>query len=294
VGNKLFMSQSPDKISHEGEVLDINETFRKNLGKSPKQLFLIILGCIVWSIFFVKFLPSRILASQLSIFIIGLPWMVFLAWCYIIYAEAQTAFWKQLAMKYGWEYTRHRKISKEKALLFQIGHTKMADHGIVGSYNSQPFYIFEYVYVTGKGKTRVAHQFTVFEVKFTGTFPHLYLNCRNDWYANTPSPLSALATIPVPKEFSKQFKLYAPKEYEIETLEIFTPEVFAHLIDSGWKHDMEFVDGELVMYRNGEFTNFTDLDVEVNKIKKFIDILAPRLNRLKLTKIGDLSPTLER
>jgi hypothetical protein len=287
------MDESPSKNVEDGEVLDINKAFRKELGKSPKQLFLIILGCIVWSILIVKLLPPAMLASKLGI-LVYLPWIIFLVWCYVIYVEAKTAFWKQLAVKYGWEYTRHKRISKEKALLFQIGHSKFVQHGITGDYNSQPFHVFEYHYATGKGKYRVDYNLTVFEVKFTGTFPHLYINSKGDWYSNSPSFFSSLANISVPPEFRDRFKLYAPKEYEIETLEIFTPEVLEYLIDSGWNHDMEFVDGELVIYSNNQFTNFTDLDKELIKIKKFVDILAPRLNHLKLSKIGDISHSLKR
>jgi hypothetical protein len=288
------MDNSPEKISHNGDSLDINETFRKNLGKSPKQLFLIILLSIIWSVVIVKMLPPSLLASKLGAFIVALPWMVFLAWCYLIYTEAKTAFWKQLAVKYGWEYTSTKSISKEKSLLFQVGHSKSAHHGISGAYNNQPFHVFEYQYATGQGKSKTTHSFTVFEIRFSGTFPHLYLNCRNDWHSNAPSLFTSLAKISVPQEFGEQFKLYAPKEYEIETLEILTPEVFAHLIDAGWNHDMEFVDGELVIYGTRSFKNFKDLDAELTKIKKFIEILAPRLNKLKLTQIGDLSPTLKR
>ena len=174
-----------------------------------------------------------------------------------------------------------------------MGHSKMAQHGIDGTYNNQPFHVFEYQYTVGYGKHSTTYSLTVFEVKFKGTFPHLYLNYKGDWYANTPSPFASLAQISVPKEFENKFKLYAPKEYEIETLEIFTPDIFALLIDSEWNHDMEFIDGELVIYTNKRFNSFVKLDAELVKIKKFIDILAPRLNKLKLAQIGDISYTLK-
>lgn len=286
------MDKSPDQFN--GEVLDVEKAFRAEIIKKPKRLFIQILISSVWTIFFFNYLSFSSVGQNNWVLVVWFPWFLFFVWFVILYSRIQTAFWKQLAFKYGWEYEWGKNLAEEKGLLFQIGHSKKARHGIVGSYSSQPFYIFEYRYSIGKGKSKVSYSLTVFEVKFTGTFPHLYLNFKGNWYSNSPSFFSSLANISVPGEFVDKFKLYAPKEYEIETLEIFTPEVFEYLIDSGWDYDMEFVDGELVIYNSKEFNNFTDLDAEIAKIKKFVDILAPRLNKLKLTKIGDISPTLNR
>ncbi|OGI60389.1 hypothetical protein A2641_01600 [Candidatus Nomurabacteria bacterium RIFCSPHIGHO2_01_FULL_37_25] len=274
------------------EVLDIKKVFFQILKKKIKNIILGTFLLLIWSVLCIIFLVPKITSSDFGFFLILFPWLLFLGWLSILYSKVREAFWKQLALKYGWEYTSTKNISQEKALLFNIGHSKFAPYGIIGSYNNHPFHIFEYEYTIGSGKHKTTYSFTVFEVKFTGTFPHLYLNYKSDGYSNMPSVFSSLAKISVPYEFEDKFKLYAPKEYETETLEIFTPDIFALLIDSKWNHDMEFVDGELIIYRNEKFNNFTDLDGEFNKIKKFISILSPRLNRLKLTQIGDIAPLL--
>ena len=230
--------------------------------------------------------------SDWGMILIGIPWFIFFGYLGVIYSKVREAFWMQIASKYGWTYTRYKNTLKEKALLFSMGDSIEVGHGITGNYNDQPFHIFEYTYEVGHGKHKATFSFTVFEIKFTGTFPHLYLNYKSDGYANTPALFSSLATLSLPPEFENEFKLYAPKEYEIETLEIFTPDILSHLLDCGWKHDMEFVEGELVIYRRSHFNNFNDLDAELNKIKKFVDILSPKLNRLKLTEIGDHSALL--
>lgn len=282
----------PDTGTSEyGEVLDTKIMFWDTLRKKTDKLLIFFLLSLVWSSACV-ILSEGILYSEFWILVLLLPWLLILVWLAYIYIEIREAFWRQLALKYHWEYTLSKNLTKEKALLFKQGHTPLVYHGISGSYNNQPFHIFEYQYTVGSGKHQTTYSFTVFEVKFTGTFPHLYLNHRGDWYSNTPSMFSSLAQISVPKEFADRFKLYAPKEYEIETLEIFTPEIFALLLDLKWNHDMEFVDGELVIYRRVTFSSFTKLDAELGKIKKFVDILSPRLNRLKLEKVGDISPSL--
>lgn len=278
--------------SEYGEVLDTRKVFFKVAKKESGKLFFGLLFSLVWGYVSLKSLPDKFLSSELGFYFTILPLVVLIFWIVIIYLKIREAFWKQLALKYGWEYTFTKDLTAEKALLFSIGHSRSAPHGITGRYNNQPFHIFEYDYSIGQGKGRTDYSFTVFEVKFTGTFPHLYLNYKNNGYSNTPAMFSSLAKISVPREFENGFKLYSPKEYEIETLEIFTPDIFSLLLDSKWDHDMEFVDGELVIYGRKKFHNFADLDAELNKIKKFVDILSPLLNRLKLTQIGDISPLL--
>ena len=274
------------------EIVDTKKLFYQLVKKDYKKLFLWIFVSLLWTIASIAFLPHVIIESELGFLIFLSPWFLHAALLVGLYGQIREAFWKQLSLKYNWEYQSFKDTSEEKSLLFQIGHSRIVHHGIQGTYNNLPFHIFEYEYTRGSGKSKRTYSFTVFEVKFAGTFPHLYLNYKSDWYSNTPSMFSSLARISVPSEFADKFKLYAPKEYEIETLEIFTPNIFAFLLDSKWNHDMEFINGELVIYNDEKFTNFTSLDAELNKIKKFIDTLSPLLNRLRLTQIGDISPPL--
>ncbi len=281
---------SPDEY---GEVLDVRQVFFQAVRKKIKKVAFWTLLLSVWTLICVVFILPMMASSDFGFYHTILRWILFGVWFAIIYSKVREAFWKEVAKKYGWEYAYGKDISDEKALLFEMGDSREAGNGIIGSYDNQPFHIFEYEYTVGSGKHKTTYSFTVFEVKFTGTFPHLYLNYKSDWYSNTPSIFSSLAKISLTSEFEDKFKLYSPKEYEIETLEIFTPEILALLLDSGWNHDMEFVDGELIIYQRAKFNSFTELDMELNKIKKLVDILSPLLNRLKLAKVGNISPELE-
>ncbi len=212
---------------------------------------------------------------------------IMMAWVGWIHHKARKAFWKTIANKYGWNYIPRRDITHEKGLVFHLGHSQRGHQSIEGSYLNHPFSIFEYSYSTGSGRDRSTYYFTVFEIKFNGTFPHIYLNYKKDWL-NTATLSFNAVNISLPTEFAKMFKLLAPKEYEAETLELFTPDLFQSLLDLGWDYDMEFVEGELVIYRIKTFSNFYDLDTETKRVQKIIDLLAPKLNKMKLTPIGDI------
>src|SRR3989338_860681 len=195
-----------------GEVIDTRRVFLVTLKKKAQKIIFFALFSFTWSYLWIIFVPD-ILSSYFGFFVFILPGSFLLMWICKIYAEIREAFWWQLAQKYNWQYTGSKSISDERALLFKIGHSPSVGHGIIGSHNNQPFHIFEYEYTIGYGRYKTTYSFTVFEIKFTGTFPHLYLNYKKDWYSNTPPLFSSLAQISVPEEFEKKFKLYAPKEY---------------------------------------------------------------------------------
>lgn len=272
------------KESEFKEVTDVGGVFFTPLN--------VILGVFAFVIlFFFVFVSDIFIEVSPYFYILVTLAFIILGWLVFSYNKIRQNFWKTVALKYGWKYEETRDIDKEKGLIFQIGHSKSAYNTINGNYLSKPFNFFEYKYSTGSGKNQSHFYFTVFEVKFDGTFPHLYLNYKKDWSSSISFSYN-MASIPLPSEFAKIFKLYSPKEYEIETLQIFTPDVFQMLLDFGWDYDMEFVDGELIIYRSKGFSNFKDLDKEVERIKKIVSLFAPLLNRMKLSLIGDITPEI--
>jgi hypothetical protein len=128
----------------------------------------------------------------------------------------------------------------------------------------------------------------VFGLKFAGKFPHLYLNNKNsDWGISTGEE------IPLPEEFEKRFTLCAPKEYEIEALELFTPDVLANLLDKKFSHDVEFVDQEMLVYTDGQINDFDELEKEFNITLELEEMLDDKLDKFKFQQIGDMPSTLK-
>ncbi|MDP3996851.1 MAG: hypothetical protein Q8P86_04140 [bacterium] len=215
-------------------------------------------------------------------------------WYGTLYVKAKEAFWKQFAKSRGWTHKTYKNLNAEKALLFKEGHSGKVGHIVEGNYQNHSLQIFEYVYVTGSGKHKSDHYYTVFEVLFDGTFPHLYLNNHTDskHFGLTKRFFPPRPRLSLPSEFENKFHLYVPKEYEIEAYEVFSPDTLQFLIDFGWQHDLELVDGELLIFRQKHINSLSELEEELNLIQKFIDHLAPKLNRLKLHQIGDHLPVL--
>ena len=204
--------------------------------------------------------------------------------------KLETAFWKEVATQYGYAYV-YRPYFQDKALMFQEGHGKATGHGLTGTLLDRPFRFFQYRYTTGSGKHRQTHHYCVSEIVFTGSFPHIYLNnVRNRNLTSIKSFFLPRVALPAPLE--GKFNLHGPKGYEIEVLEIFTPDILAHLLDVDWQHDFELVDQKLYIFREKPLRTKQELEEEIERLQKFLTILTPKLNRMKLAPIGDLSHKL--
>ena len=84
----------------------------------------------------------------------------------------------------------------------------------------------------------------------------------------------------------------APKEYEIEALEIFTPDVLASLLDNKFGHDVEFVNQEMLIFFYGQISDPEQLEREFKRALDLEDLLDEKLDRFKFEQIGDMPTRL--
>lgn len=201
----------------------------------------------------------------------------------LIEERIMASFWKQLADINGWQYKRYDNPNhQESGVMFRKGDKRYISNIIEGSINNRHFRIFSYGFTVGSGKNKRGHDYTVFAFKFNGSFPHIYLNNRHDRYS-----ISAGEEIPLPEEFEKNFSLSAPKEYEIEALEIFTPDVLTSFLNGGFTYDIEFVNQEMLIFTKGRINNFEKLEKEFKRALELEDLLDEKLDKFKFQPIGD-------
>ncbi|MDO8594598.1 MAG: hypothetical protein Q7R93_03745 [bacterium] len=269
----------------------------ENISESSMRDFKRQLRSLEW-----KKIPKGIKLALLPLMLIGLLFGPFffifflagglLAWYALIRHKMQAQFWNEFAAARGWSYTPNKSIDGEKALLFREGENREALHAVTGTYHEQPFSIFEYTYTQGSGKSKTTYHYTIFEVRFSGVFPHFYLNniASGDYI-----PFSEKLFLPklsLPAEFEKQFVLYAPKQYEIEALEVFSPDILDFFLTEKWTYDFELTDSELIISRPGHINSTAELESELQTVQRLTDRLAPKLNRMRFAQIGDYKPTL--
>lgn len=215
--------------------------------------------------------------------IVVIFYVIIVAYVYHIQNKVRSSFWKQFAEINGWQYEQLGDVNQESGIMFRQGNTRNMSNIIKGDIDGRRFKIFNYQFSIGSDKNKETYYYTVFAFKFKGSFPHIYLNNKHNSYG-----VKVGEEIPVPREFEKQFSLSAPRKYEIEALEIFTPDVLENLLNNGFAHDVEFINQNILIFTNGEINKFEQLEKEFNLALDLEDLLDEKLDRIKFEKIGDM------
>lgn len=217
-----------------------------------------------------------------------IPFAIIFVYIYSVQEKIRTSFWRQLAKINGWHYKDYGDPEQESGVMFGQGRKRRISHIIKGGIDNRQFRIFNYEFDTGPVKNGKTHFYTIFAFKFNGSFPHIYLNNRHNFYGVG----NIGEAIPLSGEFEKEFFLSAPKEYEIEALEIFTPDLLADLLDKDFAHDVEFVNQEVLIFTEGHINDFEELDGKFNQVLELEDLLDEKLDKFKFHPIGDMPYSL--
>ncbi len=208
---------------------------------------------------------------------------------YVIYVnqKIRKRFWMEFASVNSWQYLEQGNPEQESGVMFRQGDRRSISNVILGLINGRQFRIFSYSFGVGQGKSERIYNYTVFTFKFNGSFPHIYLNHKHNFYG-----VSVGETIQLPSEFEKKFTLMAPRKYEIEALEIFTPDVLVKLLDNGFSHDVEFINNEVLIFTSGIMNSSEELEKEFKIALEIEDLLDEKLDRFKFSKIGNMPHNL--
>jgi len=211
--------------------------------------------------------------------------------------KMRATFWKEFADLNGWKYKENHEgeipdlfssnSNNEQGIMFKEGSMGNISNEIDGIIDNRHFRIFCYQFSVGSGKSKKTYYYTVFAFSFNGSFPHIYLNNKNNSWG-----IHLEEKIPLPLEFEKKFSLHAPKKYEIEALEIFTPELLVKLLDLNFPYDVEFVNQEILIFTDGQINDFPQLENKFNKAFELKDLIDTKLDKFQFKQIGNIPYTL--
>ena len=209
------------------------------------------------------------------------------SWMLYAVRNVRGEFWKAFAADNKWIYKKTGDASQEAGLIFNKGNTgsRIISHVIEAKSGERLLRFFEYQFTTGSGDDKTTYFFTVFEYTMQGTFPHIYLDSKFMTYRT--SMTSVGVKVPLPGDMKKNFTLWAPEQYEIEALEIFTADVLAFIEEQKFALDVEIVDSEVIFYRQGNVNSRDELTKAHAAAQALIEKIGPRLDRFKLYTIGD-------
>lgn len=198
--------------------------------------------------------------------------------------EYRILFWQKFAESRQWRYAPVGGVTMENGLIFTQGEDRSVRHIVEGSIDNRPFKIFTYgFFYRSLENKKYPRTFTVFSFRYTGSSPHLYLDRLHDAFG-----LKAVGQkLNMPSEFAKQFALYAPAEYEIEALAIYTPELLVALLDQKQKFDIECIEQWLCLYLPYAIPNGKVLLERLNAAVNIMNLLAPKLDRARYEVIAN-------
>jgi len=136
-----------------------------------------------------------------------------------------------------------------RPFVFGLGHHNTNDYSFNGKIGSTAFDMYAYTYYKETRNSERAFPFTILHFKLSKPLPHLVLDShKNDGIISSiPRFFNDSQRIELEGDFNRYFDLFAPKDYQIEALDILSP---------------DFMD---------MLTNFhVDFDIEINKHDVYI------------------------
>jgi hypothetical protein len=179
------------------------------------------------------------------------PLVVLVAWYLFTEFKVRNEFMQQFAQVNGYTYQAHGECGN--AYLFQVGHDNAVTDQVAGTYNGYPIQVYFYSYVIGYGKGSHLYTNSVFSLEFDTAMPDIVLiNKKNFWDGQEHSLFPATTEVlKLEGDFNNYFELHVPKGYEMEALEVFTPDVMSALIDKAQGFNMEISKNSIFIYTQG-------------------------------------------
>ena len=232
---------------------------------------------VIW---FFAFL-SAYLGHGINIIEVVIPFVFLSALYGWIHQYVQSEFMQQFAAANGYTFSRQgTDPATLDGALFRLGDNKTIRSVVSGNYLGCPISLFDYSYTTGFGKKRQVHPYTVFQLQFDTEMPDLLLEKKESifdggLFGQLPEHIK------LEGDFNKYFSLSIKKGYEVEALEIFTPDIMAELEEGCKGLSLEIVKNNLFIYDNKTISTKADLDALYGIAQYFVQKLGPVLARMK-------------
>ncbi len=256
-----------------GEVQDVGDVKRSLFYGEDRDLglFSLFLSFILFALTISYRHINAIFFSMLPLFI------------YVIYIsnKAHRIFMKRFAEENGFGYEKTASKDTLQGRLFEIGHSSYVSNVISTEYDNHPIRIFNYRFTVGYGRNSTNYNFTVLEISFEKVeFPHILLQSRR-WGGHVKPKKRDDVKISLENEFNKHFDLFVAKGYEIEALQIFTPDTLRLINEKASSFGIEFAGKTLCVFDRKTISKKKDLKELHDVTKEVFGSIGPLLNRLE-------------
>lgn len=219
--------------------------------------------------------PSTDLRGPVTLVLLPLLIPVISYWR--VRAKMQQLFYTELAALLKCSYSPTGYVAN-MGQLFTYGYGHSVSNVFMGTYRGQPYRLYDYEYVTGSGKTRESHFYTVGELTTSATLPHI-LGTPAHWYSFALSWQPA-GTEPLELEggFSEKFRVYVDKNAQVESREIFEPTVMEQLMQGYDAYSFECVGSSVYLFTRGAMAETRGAVLGAyTLLQRFSGVISPEL-----------------
>ena len=199
----------------------------------------------------------------------------------------------RFALDNGFRYAATREPSQEQGMMFGMSSpTVVSDTLTISDALSISAYNYTYSY-GGRGDTTYYVNFA--KIRLSRSVPSIYIDGKKNMIGIDVSNF-AVQKVNLEGDFGNYFSVYAPPQYQVDALQLLTPDVMALLSDHGTNYDYELVDGYLYVYAKANTLYAPD---RVRNLLKMTMLLFLELNkqagvysdaRVASTNTGNIAP----
>ncbi|MBP6880004.1 hypothetical protein KBC31_00055 [Candidatus Saccharibacteria bacterium] len=150
----------------------------------------------------------------------------------------------------NYAHSESDRIFSSSGSLFQTHpESSEVEHVISGIVGNNQFRVFNFLVKPIDHKSTAVVKFGVAEITLPKRFPHIILDNKLNPAVNGGHTKNS-QRLNLGEAFDSQFVAYGPSEYEIEVLQVLTPELISQLSNSRYAIDFEFIGNHLYLYSN--------------------------------------------
>lgn len=153
-------------------------------------------------------------------------------------------------------YQHDAPFDYRDGLIFREGHSrKYVD--LLTATGRNFAQIGNYEYITGSGKSSQTHHYGFVQIKLPRRLPNMVLDAKSNnlfgRISNLPASFNRDEVMHLEGNFDEYFTLYAPAQYKVDALYVFTPDLMQVLIDTAGEYDCEVIDDNFYIYTQSRF-----------------------------------------
>lgn len=276
-------------MESNSEIIEDVKTSTWNAMRANKKAWVsFIVFSALWYVILVMFISIYTIAilalGHLLYVLVSIPILIGGLWYRLVKSKIADQFMQNFATANGYSYEATGTTEGLSGSLFSIGHSKQVEDVVSGVYGNSPIRLFTYHYTIGFGRNKRTYNCMVFELTFDTHLPRILLRSKQQSFGGTTFFSQAIDhpnEVTLEGNFGDYYEFGVDEQYEIEGLQIFTPDFMSQLMNLPTKFSIEFVGSKLFIYADKAIEKRHELHYFFDIAKWLIERLNPVLTRLK-------------